>query len=477
MIRRPLAAFATAAALCLAGTPLAAQPGGTYPPIPKAGPPKPFAVPASETYRLPNGMQVTLIPYGQVPKATIFLRVYAGSLNEGEQVGLASLMGQMLREGAAGRTGAQIAAAAAAMGGNLGAGAGTHETNVGISVLTEHAADAVRLVADVGLHPDFPASELERVRQTYLRGLAVARSRPQTIADVVLARAYYGTAHPYGRVLPTDAQVKGYSLADLQRFYRENFGARRARLYVAGRFDGAAVKAAIAQAFGGWAPGPERLRLPPSPVPGPRVLLVDRPGAPQSTIRIAYPAPAAGSPGDIGFRVTNALLGGSFTSRITHNIREVKGYTYSPFSGVERNPGEAVWGFDADVTTAVTGPALHEVFGEIRRLQTEPVPEEEATGIRTWLAGTFVLQNASPGGLIGSLAERDFHGLPANWLTDYVPGVLAVSAADIQRLARERFPLDKATIVVVGDLAKVEPQLRALPELQGAPFQRVTPFE
>ncbi|MBV9932028.1 MAG: insulinase family protein [Alphaproteobacteria bacterium] len=473
MIRRPLAALAAAALLA---PPLAAQRSADYPTMPKAGPPRPFTVPASETYRLPNGMQVTLIPYGQVPKATISLRVYAGSLNEGDKVGLASFVGQMLREGAAGRKNAEIAAAAASMGGGLGVGAGTHETSIGLNVLSEHAADAVRLIADVGRRPEFPASEVERVRQTYLRSLAVARSQPQTIADVVLANAYYGNAHPYGRVMPTDEQVKSYTVDDLRRFHQENFGPRRARLYVAGRFDSAAVKAAIAEAFGDWAPGPERLRLPPSPAAGPRVLLVDRPGAPQSTIRIAYPAPVAGTPADIPFRVTNALLGGSFTSRITHNIREVKGYTYSPGSFIQQNAGESVWAFDADVTTAVTGPALHEVLGEIRRLQTEPVPDEEATGIRTWLAGTFVLQNASPGGLIGSLSNRDFHGLPADWLTSYVPGILAVSGADMQRLAREQLPLDKATLVVVGDLATVEPQLKALPELQGVPFQRVTPF-
>jgi zinc protease len=474
MTRRSLVLLA---ALGFLAAPAAAQPARDYPPMPKAGPPKPFAMPASETYRLPNGMQVTLIPYGQVPKATVSLRIYAGNIDDGDKDGLASLTGQMLREGAAGRKGADIAAAAASMGGGLGVNVGDHETSLGLNVLSEHAADAVRLVGDLARRPDFPASEVERVRATYLRSLAVARSQPGPAADAALLAGYYGTAHPYGRAYPSDAQVKSYTLDDIRRFHDANYGARRARIYVAGRFDPAAVKAAIAQTFGDWAAGPERLRLPAKPNPGPRVLLVDRAGAPQSTIRIAYPAPPAGAATDIGFRVTNALLGGSFTSRITHNIREVKGYTYSPFSLVDFRPGESLWEFDADVTTAVTGAALHEVFGEIRRLQTESVPDEEATGIRTWLAGTFVLQNASPGGLIASLATRDFHGLPADWLTTYVPNVLAVSAGDMQRLAREEFPLDKATVVVVGDLATVEPQLKALPELQGVPFQRVTPFK
>jgi predicted Zn-dependent peptidase len=472
MTRRPLAWLA---ALGLLAAPAVAQPGN-YPPMPKAGPPKPFSVPAFESYRLPNGMQVTLVPYGIVPKVTVSLRLYASSLNEGTSTGLVTLTAQMLREGAAGRTNAQIAAAAAAMGGGIGTSSGTNETSINLSVLSEHGPDAVRLVGDLATQPDFPASEFERVRAAWARNIAVSKSQPQAMADAALLAAYYGKDHPYGRLYPTDAQVKGYTLADVRRFYEANYGARRARLYVAGRFDPAAVKAAIEQAFGGWQPGPERLRLPPTPQPGPKVILVDRPGAAQSTVRLAWPAPHAGSASDIPFRVTNALLGGSFTSRITHNIREVKGYTYSPFSTIEFYPDEASWEFDADITTDVTGAALKEVFGEIRRLQTEAVPEEEATGIRTWLAGTFILQNASAPGIANSLATRDFYGLPPDWLSRYVPSVLAVGGSDMQRLARDTLPLDKATLVVVGDLAKVEPQLKALPELQGVAFQRVTPF-
>jgi predicted Zn-dependent peptidase len=309
-----------------------------------------------------------------------------------------------------------------------------------------------------------------------LRSLAVARSQPQTAANAALATAYYGADSAFGRLIPTDEQVKSYSLDDLKSFYRANFGAKRTRLYIAGQFDPAAVKAAIEQVFGGWPAGPARLRLAPAPRPGPQIVLVDRPGASQSTLRLAWPAPVAGSPGDIPFEVMDALLGGSFTSRITKNIREDKGYTYSPFSFINDNPGEAAWNFNADVTTDVTGAALKEVFGEIRKLQTVAIPAEEGTGIRTWMSGTYILQNASQGGLIGSLAERDFLGLPSDWITAYVPRIIAVTNPQMQQAAREVLPLDRMTLVVVGDLAKVEPQLRALPELKGVQFQRVTPF-
>lgn len=472
MIRRLLNALAAAT---LVATP-AVLPAQAFPPMPSAGTPKPFAVPASETYTLPNGLQVTLIPYGQIPKAAVSLQVYAGALNEGDKRWLSLLAAQMLREGAAGRSGAEIAEAAAGMGGGLFVGAGQHETSLGLSVLSEFADDAVALIGNVARRPDFPASEFARVRDGLSRNLVVAKSQPQTAAAVALSAAYYGPRHPYGQPVPTEAQLAGYTLDEVRAFYAANFGARRARLYIAGRFDSAAVKAAVAQAFGDWQAGPARLSLPPQPQPGPKLILVDRPGAPQSTMRIAFPAPVAGADDDLSFRVTNALLGGAFNSRITTNIREKRGYTYSPFSNVAWNPGEAMWAFNADVTTDVTGPALKEVIGEIRRLQTEAPTAAEAAGMRTYLAGIFVLQNASPGGLIGSIATRDFHGLPTNWLERYIPGVLAVQPAQMQAIARERLPLDKATIVIVGDLVKVEPQLKALPELRGVTFQRVTPF-
>ncbi len=460
------------AGVLIAATPAAAQ---DYPPLPKPGTPKPYQVPPSETYTLPNGMQVTLIPFGQVPKATVNLRIYAGGLNAGDRTGLSTLTAQMLREGAAGKKGSQLAEEAASMGGSINVGNSLHETTLGIAALAERAPDAIRLLGDIALRPDFPASELERIRQNTLRSLSVARSQPQTAADAALAAAYYGAQSPFGRLLPTDAQVKSYALADVSAFYRANFGAKRARLYVAGQFDPAAVKATIEQVFGSWAAGPERLGIVPAPKPGPQVILVDRPGSAQSTVRLAWPAPVAGSPGDVPFQVMDNLLGGSFTSRITKNIREDKGYTYSPYSSVDFNPGEGSWSFNADVTTDVTGAALKEVFGEIRRLQTEPVPDAEATGIRTWMSGTYILQTAGQSGLIGALAQRDLLGLPSDWITTFVPKVVAVTDPQIEQAARE-LPLDKMTLIVVGDLAKVEPQLRALPELQPAQFQRVTMF-
>lgn len=467
-MRRTLIALSLALA---AATPALAQ---DFPPPPPVGEPKPFKLPATETFTLANGMQVTLVPYGIAPKTMVSLRVRAGNAVEGEQTWLADLTAEMLKEGAAGRSSADLATAAAGMGGELGVGAGTQTTQLSINVLSEHAPEAVALIGDVAIRPTLPPGELARIKANLARQLSVALSQPGTLADAALARTIYGPDHPYGRTIPSQAQLAAYTIDDVKRFHAGQFGAKRAHLYIAGRFDAAAVKAAVSKAFGGWAAGPAPLALAAPHQPGPRVVLIDRPDAPQATLRLAFDASLAGSDADIPQRVTNELLGGAFSSRITTNIRETKGYTYSPNSAVAFGPGDALWTFDADVTTNVTGAALTEVFKEIRRMQTEPAPIEESKGIRTYMAGLFAISNSTSPALVNTLATRDLLGLPGDWTDRYVPAVLAVEPAAMMASAKASYPLDKLTLVVVGDLKTVEPQLKALPELANVPFQRVT---
>lgn len=466
MIRRLL----LAATVLLPAAPALAQ---AFPPAPAIAPPKPFAIPASETYTLPNGLTVSLIPWGVAPKTYVVLSVYAGNLNDGAQTWMADLTAAMLKEGAGGRSSADMARAAASLGGNIGAGADEANTTISIDVLSENAVAAIGLIGDVAIRPTLPAGEFARVQANLARSLAQAYAQPGAIADFALSRAYYGD-HPYGRTLPAPAAFGAYTLADVKRFYATQFGAKRAHVYIAGRFDAAAVKAAVAASFGGWTAGPARLVLPPTPTAGPRVLLIDRPGAPQSTIRVAFPAPAPGSAGDIPFRTANSLLGGSFNSRITRNIRENKGYTYSPYSGPSFHPGEARWAFNGDVTTAVTGPALHEIFAEIRILAAAPPSQAEWAGTRTYRAGTFTIALGSAAGVIDTLSTIDELGLPADWADRYVAATMAVTPAQFSSAIRDNLPLDKLTLVVVGDLKTVTPQLQALPELKGIAFRTVT---
>ncbi|HXA81949.1 MAG TPA: pitrilysin family protein [Methylomirabilota bacterium] len=428
---------------------------------PEGGPPKAFTVPANETYTLPNGLRVTLVPYGIIPKAAISLSVDAGEINEGStRVGVAGLTTDLMKEGTEKQSAQQVAEAAARMGSTLDVRAGKDQTKLAIDVLQEFAPDAVKLLAEVAQHPRLPQSELDRLKNDALRQIALQNSQPQTIALVRFRKILYGD-HPYATVVPTESDIKKLTIQDVRDFYAGNFGAQRAHLYVAGIFDAAAVKKAIAESFVSWSKGPARLENVPVLKPQHVLDVTDRPGAPQSTLIVGLPVPPATSPDAVPLGVTNALLGGSFNSRITANIREQKGYTYSPRSEISRRYHDGYWAETADVTTQYTGPSLKEIFGEITRMQKEPVSDAELKGIQNYLSGLFVIQNSSRSALIGQLENVDFQGLGENYLKTYVFRVNAVTPAVVQKITRDYIKPEEMTIVVVGDKSKISDQLTA----------------
>jgi zinc protease len=446
---------AVAAASCALAVPAAAQ-KQTPPPV---GAPKDFKLPPKREFTLPNGMQVTLIPFGTVPKATVTLSVRAGRIDQrANEVWLAELTGDLMNEGTRTRSAAQVAQEVAGMGGALSIDVGSDVTEVGGEVLGERAAEMVRLVADAAQNPRLPASELERIKGDRLRALSMARSQPQPIADEKFRQILFGD-HPYGRVFPTEAMLRGYTIGQVRAFHAANFGAQRAHLYVAGVFDGAAVERAVRAAFGGWKRGAPPTRNVPKQRSGRTLALIDRPAAVQSTVIVGLPVPDPTDPDFTALDVTDALLGGSFGSRITTNIREQKGYTYSPFSNVTSRFHTAYWYEQADVTTNVTGASLKEIFGEIERLRSEAPTADELTGIKNNLAGVFTLRNGSRSGIINQLEFVDVQGLEDTYLTEYVRRVLAVTPDDVRRIARDHLQPDRMAIVVVGDKKTVAEQV------------------
>jgi zinc protease len=426
---------------------------------PQGSAPKPFTLPAHETYSLPNGMKVTLVPYGNLPKVTVSLVVNSGNLNEpAELPGLADLMGHLMKEGTKTRSSKQLAEESANMGGSVDVSVGADESDIATDVLSEFGPKAIALVADVARNPLFPESELARIKNDMLRQLTIQKSVPQNIALERFRKLMYGQ-HPYATVFATDESIQKSTLADVKKYYDTNFGAQRSQLYVAGRFDLAAVKKAITASFGMWAKGPAPAPDVPQVKPNHTLDLTDRPGAAQSTLYVGLPVPNPTSQDNIPLLVTNALLGGSFGSRITSNIREQKGYTYSPSSQISRRYHDAYWAEIADVTTKFTGPSLKEIFGEIERLQKEPPTEAELKGIQSYLSGIFVLQNSSRGALIGQLRYVNLQGLGDSYLSTYVQKVNAVTPKDVQRITTEYIKPEQMTIVVVGDKAQISEQL------------------
>jgi zinc protease len=434
---------------------------------PAGGTPKNFVLPAKRSFTLPNGMGVTLIPYGEVPKVSIELSILTGNVNEGpEEIWLADLVGDLMQEGTTTKTAEQIAQAAARMGGALNFGVTADETNVGGDVLAEFGPEMVALIADVVRNPKWPASELDRLKANRLRQLSIVKSQPQALAQEKFSAVMYPN-HPYGRIFPTEKMIQSYTVDQIQRFYNANFGGRRSHLYVAGRFDGAAIERAVRAAFGDWSAGAPAVPNIATGKSGRALYVIDRPKAVQSTIYLGLPLADPTSRDWEAIRVTNALLGGSFGSRITTNIRENKGYTYSPFSQLTSHPKSAYWVQQADVTTNVTGPSLKEIFFEIDRMRKEPVSAAELKGIQNYLAGIFVLQNSTRQGIIDQLEFLRLHGLPDEFLTRRVANVFAVTPADVQRIMQTYLDPAKMPIVVVGDEKVIADQIK--------PYQTVTP--
>jgi zinc protease len=426
---------------------------------PVGGTPKPFTLPKVETFTLKNGLQVRLVPYGSVPKVAVTAIIRVGGINEPEgKTWLADLTGTLLKEGTQTRNAAKVAEEAARMGTNISVLVNLDTTRIGGDVLSEFGPQLIALLADMIERPLLPATEVQRLSNDLLRQLTVSKSQPGLLASELFNKTLYPN-HRYGRIFPTEAMIKSLTVEDAQKFYKENYGAARTFIYVVGQFDSEAMKRAIAQAFEGWAQGSEPYINIPKPAAVRSINLIDRPGAVQSTLYIGLPAIDPSNPDYIAFQVTNSLLGGSFSSRITSNIREQKGYTYSPSSQLSVRYRDAYWVQIADVTTAVTGPSIKEIFYEIERLRKETPTEEELQGIKNLFAGIFVLQNSSRQGIINQLSLIDLHGLPANYLSTYVQNVLAVTPKDVQRIAQQYLLPEKMIIAVVGDKAKIAEQL------------------
>lgn len=426
---------------------------------PPGGTPKDFVLPAKDVLGLENGLQATLIPFGSVPKATVSVIVRSGNLNEGDQTWLADLSGDFFLEGTTNRSGEDIARAAAVIGGQIDVAVGEDQTTISGDVLAEFTPQMVELLAEVVRSPAFSESELDRLKRDRLRQLSIAKTQPQQMANAAFRKALYGD-HPYGRLLPVEAQLAAYSIDDVRNFYNNNFGAQRTQVYVAGVFDAEATRAAVEKSFGSWAEGPDVLINIPEPVSGKVVVdVIDRPGASQSNVILGLPTVSPGHDDRIALEISNTILGGYFSSRITANIREDKGYTYSPFSFLSTRYKDSYWAQTAAVTTSDTGPALKEIMYEIENLQQNPPAVEELDGVKNYAAGIFVLRNSTRNGIINVLNQIDLQELPDTYLTDYVSNVYAITPEQVSETTSKYLHREDMTLTVVGDRGQISEQV------------------
>jgi predicted Zn-dependent peptidase len=458
---------------------------------PAIAPLPPFDAPVPQQLALPNGLRVLLMRRPGAPiQAVQLVHGRGGSADPAGMAGLASLTAAMLEAGSAGKTQTQIAQAADALGATLHAYASEDATVVSVSGLSARTGEMVALLADVALRPNFDEGEWARVKAQRFAGLRSQRSEPRAAASLAFAAAVYGQ-NPLSRpVSGTPESVARIELADAKRFFA-GFVPGESALAVSGSLSAEEVMPLLAAAFEGYRgralvhaakPGTQAVEPPPAAEPAPppppraaarpRLVVVDYPGKPQSVLQVGLPSVPRSSRDVLALRLLNSILGGSFTSRLNQNLREQHGYTYGAGSSFAfgRGPGPFVAG--TSVKTEVTGAALKELLGEIRRALDEPLSPPEIQKGKALLAFDLVATLEHADAAAGGAASIFLYELPLDEFRTFVPRLDALDAAQVQAAARKAVDPSALTVVIAGDAEKVLPQLEAAGLKLGPPELR-----
>jgi zinc protease len=428
--------------------------------VPALGPERPVVWPPRTVRRLSNGMQVVLVEAHGVPRLSIELILRSGDAATAHTIpGLADMVATTVRTGTARRSRRRIEEDLRRMGGDLSTGAGSDSSTIAADGLAEAAGPLVELVAEIAREAAFPEPEFEHERRQAIEGLKLERSNPGFLAGERLRRQLFG-AHPYAVVSPTIEQVQAYRLEDLRAFYGRHYAASNALLLAVGDFSAGAMMEHIERAFGSW-PAGEVPAVDDPPVVaerGRRVHVVHLPDTTQARVIVANHAITRRHPDWTRLAVANAIYGGAFHSRLVSNIREQKGYTYSPRSQAHPLRRHGWFSSQAAVRNEVVAATLTEIFYEMDRMRSLPVAAEELDEIQNYLTGVFSLGVATQDGLRRQLATVYLHELPEDYLETYRERVRAVTAADVLAAARKWMDSANALIVVVGDRAQVADQ-------------------
>ena len=437
------------------------------PPAPRAL--EPFRFPPFEHRRISDGLELWTAVRREVPLVYLELLSPGGGLHDPPgRSGLAALTAGLMDEGAGGRDSTEIARAVERLGGYLHASADWDATSVSTSVLSRHLDAALGLAAEVATAPDFPLEEIERLRQRTLAEIERRRAQPSSVARVALHRAIFGDA-AYGQPLVgTTESVEAATREEIVEFYERRIAVSGCHLIAVGDLDPERLAASAAAAFGGLArrPAEEAPVIEPLDRQRPRVVVVDRPGAAQTELRVGLPGIARDDPDYVAATVLNTLLGGKFMSRINLNLRERNGFTYGANSRflARRRAGPFV--ISAAVGNEVAAAAAREIVGELRRIRERPVTPVELEDTRSYLLGVFPYTVQTLGGVAGRLDDLAVYGLPHDHY-DRLPGRLAsVTADQLLEVARRLIDPERLVIVAAGPGDPLADDLAALGEVR-----------
>jgi zinc protease len=477
------AGFASVFGLCplsfvLVTALLGAGSSGAQTSWPSERPPRPLAAsevkfPPYEFRTLKNGLQVIVVLHHEQPAVSLRLIVRAGGAQDpNDKPGVASLAATLLDQGTTTRSAQEIASAVDSVGGALGTGAGTDLSYINAVFMKDSFDTALQLVADLARNPAYRPEEIERQRQQMLSALQVSYDDPDYVASTVFDRLVYGF-HPYGKPdSGTPASIGAITRADLVAFHQSYFAPNNAILAIVGDLSADDAFAAAERVFGDW-PRNDALKVaPPADPPPPtrRVIVIDRPGAVQTEIRVGHIALPRKHPDYMAMDLASKILGGEGSNRLHRVLRSERGLTYGASAELETMKFSGDLVAETDTRSDATGQVLRLIVDEFWRLQRERVGDGELRGAQDYLSGSFPLTIETPSAIALQVLNAVFFGLDLNELETFRERVNAVTPDDIQRVAREYLRPDRLSIVLVGDASKFASQL---PQAGFPQFERV----
>lgn len=431
---------------------------------PRPLPSRPVEFPEYKLKTLPNGLQVLAVPQNEQPAVSFRLLIRAGAANDAAgKPGVAGFVAGLLDQGTTTRTSEQIANTIESAGGIISVGAGNEVSFVSGAIVKDKVALALELASDLVQRPAFSAAEIQRQKDAAMSGLQVSADDPDFIANALIDRLVFGF-HPYGRPGPTTPQqIQQISRDDLVAFHRTWFVPNNALLAVVGDLTADEAFAAAEKAFGSWV----RRDVPAvsfdePPPPTRRVIVVDRPGAVQTEIRVGQLGIARTHPEYTSVDLAMRILGGEGANRLFGVLRGDRGLTYGASANFRAFKYGGSFIAETDTRSEATGEALRLTIGEIQRLQRELVDPRELRGAQDYMSGSFPLTIETPSAIAMQVLNLLFFGLPLEQLEHYREDVDRVSPADIQRVAKQFLFPDRLSMVLVGEASTIIAQLKAI---------------
>jgi predicted Zn-dependent peptidase len=420
---------------------------------PKPGPAPEIKLGKTESFTLPNGLKVFVVENHKLPTIAASIELDIKPELEGDMTGYRDMMSELLTSGTKTRSNEQFNKEIDFIGANINA---SHD-GLSASGLKKHQDKILELMADIAMNADFKQTELDKIKTRTLSGLEAEENEPDAMLSKVSAVLNYGKQHPYGEVA-TKETVSKISLDKARKYYSTYFRPNVAYMAIVGDVTMDEVKPLIEKYFGKWqkATVPVAKYSDPQPPATRKVSFVPRDAAVQSVINVTYPLDLKpGAPDVIKSRVANSILGGGSNGRLFLNLREKHGWTYGSYSSITQDDLKGSFTAYAKGRNAVTDSSVREIIAEMNKLRNEKVGSEELQNHIVNMSGAFAIGLENPGTVAQYAINIERYNMPKDYYKNYLKNLAAVTAEDVQTVARKYIDPNRAHLVVVGSKDEV----------------------